>query len=102
MTRYEVVIRGVGSVGLTAGLYTLRAGLKSLLVEYGIVVGQIISANLVGNYPWFNQGVSGAELGPLIHQKTLKYGLKVLTGTVTASAQGQPYTISTTEGDYDS
>ena len=101
MERYEVLIIGGGPAGLTAGLYTSRAGLKSLLMERGIVGGQIINATLVENYPGFPQGISGAELGSLMHQQAVKYGLEIMTAEVTGIARGQPYNISTTEGDFE-
>ena len=101
MEKYEVIIIGGGPAGLTAGLYTSRAGLKSLLVERGIVGGQIINATLVENYPGFPQGISGAELGSLMYQQAAKYGLEIVTAEVTSIAQGQPYSISTTEGDFE-
>ena len=42
MAKYEVIIIGGGPAGLTAGLYTSRAGLKSLLIERGIFGGQMV------------------------------------------------------------
>jgi thioredoxin reductase (NADPH) len=101
MAKYEVIIIGGGPAGLTAGLYTSRAGLKSLLMERGMVGGQIINATLVENYPGFPQGISGAELGSLMHQQAIKYGLEVMTAEVTGIAQGQPYNISTSEGNFE-
>jgi len=101
MAKYEVIIIGGGPAGLTAGLYTSRAGLRSLLVERGIIGGQIINATLVENYPGFPQGISGAELGSLMHQQAVKYGLALVTADVTGIAQGQPHSISTTEGDFE-
>jgi thioredoxin reductase (NADPH) len=101
MAEYEVIIIGGGPAGLTAGLYTSRAGLKSLLMERGIVGGQIINAALVENYPGFPQGISGAELGSLMHQQAVKHGLEVVTAEVTGIAPGQAYNISTTEGDFE-
>ena len=101
MEEYEVIIIGGGPAGLTAGLYTSRAGLKSLLVERGVVGGQIINAALVENYPGFPQGISGAELGSLMHQQAVKYGLEVVNAEVTGISQGKPYSISTTEGDFE-
>jgi len=63
MAIYEVIIIGGGPAGLTAGLYTSRAGLESLLVERGVFGGQIANAALVENYPGFPEGISGAQLG---------------------------------------
>jgi thioredoxin reductase (NADPH) len=101
MAKYEVIIIGGGPAGLTAGLYTSRAGLKSLLIERGVFGGQIVNAALVENYPGFPQGISGLELGSLMHQQATKYGLEIVTAEVTGIAQGQPYSVSTTEGSFE-
>ncbi|MEE8566441.1 MAG: FAD-dependent oxidoreductase, partial [Candidatus Bipolaricaulota bacterium] len=61
MTTYEVIIIGGGPAGLTAGLYTSRAGLSSLLVERGALGGQMMKTTLVENYPGFPECVSGPE-----------------------------------------
>jgi len=101
MAKYEVIIIGGGPAGLTAGLYTSRAGLRSLLMERSIVGGQIINATLVENYPGFPQGISGAELGSLMHQQAIKYGLEIVTSEVTGITPRQPYGISTTDGAFE-
>jgi thioredoxin reductase (NADPH) len=101
VAKYEVIIIGGGPAGLTAGLYASRAGLKSRLVERGIVGGQIINATLVENYPGFPHGISGAELGALMHQQAVKYGLEVVTADVTGVTPKKHYSISTTEGDFE-
>jgi thioredoxin reductase (NADPH) len=98
MAKYEVVIIGGGPAGLAAGLYTSRAGLKSLLAERGMFGGQIVNAPLVENYPGFPEGISGAELGSLMHQQATKYGLDMVTAEVIRVEVGQPYKIVTTEG----
>jgi len=63
MEQYEGFIVGGGGGGLAAGLYTSRAGLKSLLLERGAVGGQMVNATLIENYPGFPEGISGAEPG---------------------------------------
>ena len=101
MARYEVIIIGGGPAGLSAGLYTSRAGLKSLLLERGILGGQIVNATLVENYPGFPGGISGSELGSLMHQQAVRHGLEVITAEVIGLTPGQPYGISTTEGNFE-
>ncbi|MBN2186813.1 MAG: thioredoxin-disulfide reductase [Dehalococcoidia bacterium] len=101
MAKYEVIIIGGGPAGLTTGLYASRAGLKSLLVERGIFGGQIVNASLVENYPGFPEGISGSQMGSLMHQQAIRYGLEVITAEVTGITQGQPYAISTTEGSFE-
>ena len=100
-TKYEVVIIGGGPAGLTAGLYTARAGLKSLLIERGAFGGQIINAPLVENYPGFPDGISGAELGALMHQQATKYGLKTETTSVTAIKAGKRHKVITEKGSFE-
>jgi len=100
MSEYEVIIVGGGPAGLTAGLYSSRAGLNSLLIERGVIGGQIVNTTMVENYPGFPQGISGAELGALMHQQAVKYGVEVVAAEVTGISPKQPYSISTTEGDF--
>jgi thioredoxin reductase (NADPH) len=97
---YEVVIIGGGPAGLTAGLYTARARLKSLLVEKGLIGGQIVNAELVENYPGFPEGISGYDLTQLIHQQATKFGLETLMAEVTGiELNGEQKIVKTNEGD---
>ena len=99
--KYDVVIIGGGPAGLTAGLYTSRARLNSLLIEKGLVGGQVANAEWVENYPGFPEGIGGFELGQLMHQQATKYGLKTLLAEVTGiELQGEQKVIRTTEGDF--
>jgi len=98
---YDVVIVGGGPAGLTAGLYSSRAGLNSLLIERGLVGGQIVNAELVENYPGFPEGISGYELGQVMHRQATKYGLKTLLTEVTGiELQETQKVIKTTEGSF--
>jgi thioredoxin reductase (NADPH) len=98
---YEVIIIGGGPAGLSAGLYTSRARLNSLLIERGVVGGQIADAELVENYPGFPEGISGAELGQLMHQQATKYGLQTLLAEVTGiELQGEKKVVVTTKGNF--
>jgi len=101
LTRYEVIIIGGGPAGLTAGLYTSRVGLKSLLVERGPMGGQMVNARLVENYPGFPEGISGPELGSLMYQQAARYGLEVVTAEVTGLNEGQPFGVLTTGGSFE-
>ena len=97
---YEVVIIGGGPAGLSAGLYTARARLNSLLIEKGIIGGQIVNAELVENYPGFPEGISGYDLTQLMHQQATKFGLETLTAEVTGiELNGAQKIVKTGEGD---
>lgn len=82
MKKYELIIVGGGPAGLTAGIYASRARLKTLLIEKAFWGGQIINADLVENYPGFPEGISGFDLGQLIYQQAMKFGLETLTDEV--------------------
>jgi len=81
---YDVVIIGGGPAGLTAGLYSARDRLNSLLVEKGLVGGMINEAERIDNYPGFPEGISGTELTRLMHEQATKYGLETIYADVTA------------------
>lgn len=99
MTDYQVIIVGGGPAGLTAGLYTSRAGFKSVVLERGAFGGQMVNISHVENYPGFVEGISGAELGMLMHQQATRYGLESVTCEVTGLAPGSPHTVSTPGGE---
>jgi thioredoxin reductase (NADPH) len=101
MSRHEVVIIGGGPAGLTAGLYTSRAGLKTLLIERALFGGQIVNASQVDNYPGFPEGISGFDLASLMHQQATKYGLETITAEFTAIKPGHTYSVITSEGNFE-
>lgn len=79
---YDVIIIGGGAAGLTAGLYTCRFGLKTVMLEKLMPGGQVINAEIIENFPGFPDGISGAEIGPLMQQQAMKYGLEIRLGDV--------------------
>lgn len=74
---YDAIIIGGGPGGLTAGIYLARAGCKTLLLEQGMLGGQIARAEKVENYPGFPDGVSGKELVDLFSTQAIKFGLEI-------------------------
>lgn len=97
---YDVVIIGGGPAGLTAGIYTARARLKSLLLEKGATGGWIVNAGVVENYPGFPDGVNGLELADAMQQQAAKFGLETLTAEVTGlDLKGEQKIVKTGEGD---
>ena len=59
---YDVIIVGAGPAGMTAAIYTTRAGYKTLIVDKAAPGGQASNTDLIENYPGFPDGVSGPEL----------------------------------------
>lgn len=79
---FDVIIIGGGPAGLTAGIYTSRARLKSLLIEKGLVGGQVTNTEFVENYPGFDEGVPGAELSSRMEKQARKFGLEIIQASV--------------------
>ncbi len=81
-TIYDVVIIGGGPAGLTAGLYTSRAKLKTLLVERMIMGGQVMTTTKVENYPGFPGGIDGPDLMMRFQEHCQEFGLETSYGEV--------------------
>lgn len=58
---YDVIVVGAGPAGLTAAVYTLRAGKSVLLIEKAAFGGQITFSPKVENFPSVKE-ISGNEL----------------------------------------
>jgi thioredoxin reductase (NADPH) len=98
---YDVIIIGGGPAGLSAGIYTSRARLKSLLIEKSAVGGTIINAGLVENYPGFSDGISGIDLTQAMHQQATKFGLETLAADVTGiKIDGKNRVVQTSQGNF--
>ncbi len=79
---FDVIIIGGGPAGLTAGIYTSRARLKTLLIEKGLIGGQVMTTEFIENYPGFEDGISGTELAGRMEKQARKFGLEINQGTV--------------------
>jgi thioredoxin reductase (NADPH) len=79
---YDVLIIGGGPAGLTAGLYTSRAKLDTLLVERMIMGGQVMTTTKVENYPGFPGGIDGPDLMVRFQEHCQEFGLQVQYGEV--------------------
>lgn len=98
---YDVVIIGGGPAGLTAGLYASRARLKVLLLEGMIVGGQMMTTDIVENYPGFPQGISGAELTTIMEEQAKRFGLMTEMGEVIGlEVVGDKKLVKALERDY--
>ena len=87
---FDLVIIGGGPGGLTAGLYAMRASLKTVLIEKALPGGQINLTESVENYPGF-ENISGFDLSQKFLLHAQSYGLDIRQAEVTAVEPGLNY-----------
>ena len=98
---YDVIIIGGGPAGLTAGLYTSRSRFDTLLIEIGLLGGQMTTTELIENYPGFPQGITGEELSRLMEEQAKRFGMEVVSQEVVEVKQeGEKKVVKTDESTY--
>ncbi len=82
MQNYDCIIIGGGVSGLTAGIYTSRSFLKTLIIAGFPAGGQLTWTTEVENFPGFPDGVMGPELVEKMRNQAIKFGSEVLDQNV--------------------
>lgn len=72
--QYDVIIIGGGGAGLSAAIYSVRAMLKTLVLEKQAVGGQILYTGEIENYPGFPEGIPGPDLAVLYEKQAARFG----------------------------
>ncbi len=100
---YDVIILGAGTAGMTAALYTNRAGLSTLIVEQELYGGQIINTPEIENYPAL-PGVSGFDFVQNLYQQAVEaFQTEFVFGTLTSfDFQGDVKKITIGDQTYES
>jgi len=86
----DLIIVGGGPGGLTAGLYAMRAVLKTILIEKGVPGGQVALSDEVENWPG-TERITGTELSMKFARHAQSYGLEILSQEVVAIEPGLEY-----------
>lgn len=73
---YDVMILGAGAAGLTAGIYTSRGKMDTLIVNQGVIGGQMVLTNEIANYPGV-ETLRGYELVNIMKKQAKEFGCTI-------------------------
>ena len=74
--KYDVIIIGGGPAGLTAGIYLSRSKVKTLIIDQGIIGGQMILSYEIANYPGVEK-TSGFQLAKTMKNQAKSFGCDI-------------------------
>lgn len=74
---YDLAIIGGGPAGLSAAIYAVRAGLKTVVFEKLVCGGQIVNASKIDNYPGMPH-VSGAVFSDKLQEQAEELGAEIV------------------------
>lgn len=79
---YDIIIIGGGAAGLSAAIYAMRGGMKTLVLEKFAPGGQAIKTYEVDNYPGFYNSPSGPDLMNAFLEHAKRFGAEIKTEAV--------------------
>lgn len=75
--KYDIIIIGAGTAGLSAAIYGARASKKVLVIEESSYGGQIIYSSEVENYPGIKHN-TGFEFATKLYKQAIDVGAKII------------------------
>jgi thioredoxin reductase (NADPH) len=102
MENYDLVIVGAGAAGLSAGIYGVRSGLKTVVFEEKLAGGTTGDAPWVENYPGF-QNINGTELAQkmVAHAKSAGVKINEFEKVVKMDLKEERKVVETDKGTYE-
>lgn len=103
MADYDLTIIGAGAAGLAAGIYSVRGGLKTLVLEEKIAGGTVADAPLVQNYLGF-QKTSGFDLAQkmVAHARGAGVEIHEFENVISLDLKDETKTVRTSKATYQS
>lgn len=101
--RTDVVIIGGGPAGLTAAIYASWLGLKTIVLEAGVVGGRAWLAPKLENYPGFEFGVKGSDLVEKMRLQAMRFQAQIFDNdeVIGLDLKSEPKRVVTRKQSYD-
>jgi len=103
MKSYDAIILGAGPAGLSAGIYLSRAKQSVLILDQGIVGGQVVLTHAVANYPGLPE-LSGYKLASDMKKQAVEFGCEIQANDklLSFNFEGKDKFITAKSGEYKS
>jgi thioredoxin reductase (NADPH) len=83
---FDVMILGAGAAGLTAGIYSSRAKLNTLILNEGAIGGQMVLTNEIANYPGVEL-TNGYVVANTMKKQAKDFGCKIKSNVKVAGLE---------------
>lgn len=98
---YDMIVIGGGPAGYTAALYAARAGLDTVVLEKLSAGGQMALTSQIDNYPGFEEGIDGFELGEKMQAGAERFGARTeLAEVLSVDFTNDIKKVETDSGDF--
>ena len=85
---YDILIVGGGPAGMSAGIYGVRSGKKTILLEEKLIGGQLFNTDHIENYLGFSM-IPGYQLAEKMEAHARKVGLQIEMAMVSKISLGR-------------
>lgn len=95
---HDIVIIGKGPAGISAALYAVRAGMKTLVLGNG--AGALEKAHMIENYYGLEKPLSGTEIQIRGENQAIELGVELINTEVTGIKLEETFVVETAMGSY--
>ena len=99
--QYDIVIIGAGSAGISAGIYAVSRGKKTLIIEKDMVGGIIGKVSTVTHYSGIVEKETGKTFADRMEKQAIKAGVEIIyENVIKVELVGEIKTIYTENNSY--